>query len=201
MRFGSTAKVLLKCKLKYYRISECGPISDVDRLLCIRMYMWAFFCVIAIDMLQVASAGAQAFLRAGSGAFVSDKLSLFRNRPQKPIQLYEFEGCPFCRKVCNFLPAGTACMAAIIGNTAANAQLQDMHCPKLLLKQAELHHQNLQPSIVHRNFCQMCLAGPNESDSLKPQHLAEASPIHRLHIVAYLGTYALLEVAHPMLQV
>ncbi len=23
MRFGSTAKVLLKCKLKYYRISEC----------------------------------------------------------------------------------------------------------------------------------------------------------------------------------
>ena len=24
MRFGSTAKVLAKCKLKYYRISECG---------------------------------------------------------------------------------------------------------------------------------------------------------------------------------
>ena len=24
MRFGSTAKVLLKCKLKYYRISECN---------------------------------------------------------------------------------------------------------------------------------------------------------------------------------
>ena len=24
MRFGSTAKVLLKCKLKYYTISECG---------------------------------------------------------------------------------------------------------------------------------------------------------------------------------
>ena len=23
MRFGSTAKVLAKCKLKYYRISEC----------------------------------------------------------------------------------------------------------------------------------------------------------------------------------
>ena len=23
MRFGSTAKVLLKCKFKYYRISEC----------------------------------------------------------------------------------------------------------------------------------------------------------------------------------
>ena len=27
MRFGSTAKVLLKCKLKYYRISECGQGS------------------------------------------------------------------------------------------------------------------------------------------------------------------------------
>ena len=27
MRFGSTAKVLLKCKLKYYRISECMPAS------------------------------------------------------------------------------------------------------------------------------------------------------------------------------
>ena len=24
MRFGSTAKVLAKCMLKYYRISECG---------------------------------------------------------------------------------------------------------------------------------------------------------------------------------
>lgn len=48
---------------------------------------------------QVASAGAQALLRAGSGAFVSDKLPTFRNRPQKPIELYEFEGCPFCRKV------------------------------------------------------------------------------------------------------
>ena len=28
MRFGSTAKVLLKCKLKYYRISECGVMSQ-----------------------------------------------------------------------------------------------------------------------------------------------------------------------------
>ena len=25
MRFGSTAKVPVKCKLKYYRISECPP--------------------------------------------------------------------------------------------------------------------------------------------------------------------------------
>ena len=30
MRFGSTAKVLLKCKLKYYRISECGAPSSAD---------------------------------------------------------------------------------------------------------------------------------------------------------------------------
>ena len=29
MRFGSTAKVLLKCKLKYYRISECArPLTQ-----------------------------------------------------------------------------------------------------------------------------------------------------------------------------
>ena len=33
MRFGSTAKVLLKCKLKYYRISEClahRPMFQAD---------------------------------------------------------------------------------------------------------------------------------------------------------------------------
>ena len=29
MRFGSTAKVLLKCKLKYYRISECVELRTV----------------------------------------------------------------------------------------------------------------------------------------------------------------------------
>ena len=29
MRFGSTAKVLLKCKLKYYKISECDKHSHV----------------------------------------------------------------------------------------------------------------------------------------------------------------------------
>ncbi len=28
MRFGSTAKVLLKCKLKYYRISECAGFVE-----------------------------------------------------------------------------------------------------------------------------------------------------------------------------
>ena len=31
MRFGSTAKVLLKCKLKYYRISECEVDSYIPR--------------------------------------------------------------------------------------------------------------------------------------------------------------------------
>ena len=31
MRFGSTAKVLLKCKLKYYRISECVRLLDDAR--------------------------------------------------------------------------------------------------------------------------------------------------------------------------
>ena len=31
MRFGSTAKVLLKCKLKYYRISECVRHVQIRR--------------------------------------------------------------------------------------------------------------------------------------------------------------------------
>ena len=35
MRFGSTAKVLLKCKLKYYRISECG--QPVQRCMAIHV--------------------------------------------------------------------------------------------------------------------------------------------------------------------
>lgn len=42
-------------------------------------------------MVQVATAGAQAFLRLGSGAFVSGKLSPSWKRPAKPIELYEFE--------------------------------------------------------------------------------------------------------------
>ncbi len=28
MRFGSTAKVLAECKLKYYRVSECHAVPD-----------------------------------------------------------------------------------------------------------------------------------------------------------------------------
>jgi glutathione S-transferase len=51
------------------------------------------------EQINVATAGAQAFLRLGSGAFVSGKLSPSWKRPAKPIELYEFEGCPFCRKV------------------------------------------------------------------------------------------------------
>ena len=42
-------------------------------------------------LIQVATAGAQAFLRLGSGAFVSGKLSSSWKRPSKPIELYEFE--------------------------------------------------------------------------------------------------------------
>ena len=30
MRFGSSAKVLAKCKLKYYRISECWVLDELD---------------------------------------------------------------------------------------------------------------------------------------------------------------------------
>ncbi|KAK9822987.1 hypothetical protein WJX81_000952 [Elliptochloris bilobata] len=51
------------------------------------------------ETLNVATAGVHAFVRLGSGAFVSAKLSEFRKRPDKPIILYEFDGCPFCRKV------------------------------------------------------------------------------------------------------
>lgn len=40
---------------------------------------------------KVATAGAQALLRFGSGAFVSGKLSPTWNRPKQPIELYEFE--------------------------------------------------------------------------------------------------------------
>ena len=39
MRFGSTAKVLLKCKLKYYRISECGGVRA-----CLSGSHYAFQC-------------------------------------------------------------------------------------------------------------------------------------------------------------
>ena len=35
MRFGSTAKVLAECMLKYYRISECmGNVAEKDMSYC-----------------------------------------------------------------------------------------------------------------------------------------------------------------------
>ena len=40
MRFGSTAKVLLKCKLKYYRISEWT--SSIDSSPRASMLIWEF---------------------------------------------------------------------------------------------------------------------------------------------------------------
>ncbi|KAL0042144.1 hypothetical protein WJX77_004492 [Trebouxia sp. C0004] len=49
--------------------------------------------------IATATAGVPALVRLGTAAFVSDNLKNFRNRPKKPIELYEFEGCPFCRKV------------------------------------------------------------------------------------------------------
>ncbi|CAL5219441.1 g1272 [Coccomyxa viridis] len=49
--------------------------------------------------INVATAGVNAFVRLGSGAFVSGKLAEFRKRPKEAIILYEFDGCPFCRKV------------------------------------------------------------------------------------------------------
>jgi glutathione S-transferase len=48
---------------------------------------------------ETATAGVQAFVRLGSAAFVSGNIASFRKRPQQPIELYEFEACPFCRKV------------------------------------------------------------------------------------------------------
>ena len=46
MRFGSTAKVLAKCKLKYYRISGCEVLltfAAVRMLLGMRYYeIWEY---------------------------------------------------------------------------------------------------------------------------------------------------------------
>lgn len=55
--------------------------------------------IAAGQQLATATAGAPAFFRLGTAAFVSNNLKNFRKRPSKPIELYEFEGCPFCRKV------------------------------------------------------------------------------------------------------
>ena len=46
MRFGSTAKVLLKCNLKYYRISECFFFLVDKRLtLAISRSIWRYVCI------------------------------------------------------------------------------------------------------------------------------------------------------------
>jgi len=48
-----------------------------------------------MNILNIASSLAVTVLRAGSGMAVGAP----GRRPAKPLQLYEFEGCPFCRKV------------------------------------------------------------------------------------------------------
>ncbi len=51
MRFGSTAKVLAKCKLKYYRISECSRPSF---LLIWRVRTWSLFNKMCVGLLTQA---------------------------------------------------------------------------------------------------------------------------------------------------
>src|SRR5258705_4226812 len=45
--------------------------------------------------LDVATSVLATVLRFGQGAFAGP----LGARPEKPLELYEFEGCPFCRKV------------------------------------------------------------------------------------------------------
>ena len=49
MRFGSTAKVLAKCKLKYYRISEC-MVSCIN-MMCLlgALHVTTKHCIIALE--------------------------------------------------------------------------------------------------------------------------------------------------------
>ena len=46
-------------------------------------------------ILDVATSVAATLARAGCGASVGE----LGQRPERPLELYEFEGCPFCRKV------------------------------------------------------------------------------------------------------
>lgn len=46
-------------------------------------------------LLEIASSFASSALRAGSGLAVTAP----GRRPERPLELYEFENCPFCRKV------------------------------------------------------------------------------------------------------
>ncbi len=77
--------------------------------------------------------------RLGSGAFVSGKLAEFRKRPKEPIILYEFDGCPFCRKVgasstllhllsCHFLSRHHAMRVFQTRSGLACAVIRDMPC-------------------------------------------------------------------------
>lgn len=44
---------------------------------------------------EIATSLASTLARAGSGIFVGE----LGPRPERPLELYDFEGCPFCRKV------------------------------------------------------------------------------------------------------
>ncbi len=82
------------------------------------------FYVAPTNLLNIATSAVQALFRLGSGAFVNgynveiddekvgeysiltflgkrikESSAIMNNRPTLPIELYEFEGCPFCRKV------------------------------------------------------------------------------------------------------
>lgn len=50
------------------------------------------------ERLNFFTSGAPALLRLGTAAFVAEGVETFP-RPAKMIELYEFQGCPFCRKV------------------------------------------------------------------------------------------------------
>jgi glutathione S-transferase len=50
------------------------------------------------DRLDFATSSLPAFTRLGTAAFVGDGVENFK-RPEKMLELYEFQGCPFCRKV------------------------------------------------------------------------------------------------------
>eukprot|EP00884_Botryococcus_braunii_P002629 jgi/Botrbrau1/12367/Bobra.0239s0016.1 len=49
--------------------------------------------------LAITTATAGSFLTFAAGAFVSPNLASYKNNPKEPIILYEFQGCPYCRKV------------------------------------------------------------------------------------------------------
>jgi len=49
-------------------------------------------------LLDVLTSTAVSFLRGGSGCWTATGLERCR-RPEKLLTLYEYEGCPYCRKV------------------------------------------------------------------------------------------------------